>query len=66
MKKCYDMKKHRFIFFIFSVFVVRIFTRQVFSFNIGPPGKGSKYREFPSLSGRITCTCMYQRTFAVG
>ena len=33
------------------------FSRRVFCFNIVPPGKGSKYREFYDLSGRITCMC---------
>ena len=31
------------------------FFPQVFCFNILTPGKGSKYREFYDLSGRITC-----------
>ena len=31
------------------------FSCQVFCFNIGSPGKGSKYWEFPDLSGHITC-----------
>ena len=31
------------------------FSRRVFCFNIVTPGKGSKYREFYDLSGRITC-----------
>ena len=31
------------------------FSRRVFYFNIVTPGKGSKYREFYDLSGRITC-----------
>ena len=30
-------------------------SRRVFCFNIVTPGKGSKYREFYDLSGRITC-----------
>ena len=34
---------------------IRIFSRRVFCFNIVTPGKGSKYREFYDLSGRITC-----------
>ena len=34
---------------------IRIFSRRVFWFNIVTPGKGSKYREFYDLSGRITC-----------
>ena len=33
----------------------RIRTRRVFCFNIVTPGKGSKYRKFYDLSGRITC-----------
>ena len=32
-----------------------LFSRRVFCFNIVTPGKGSKYREFYDLSGRITC-----------
>ena len=31
------------------------FSLRVFCFNIVTPGKGSKYREFYDLSGRITC-----------
>ena len=31
------------------------FSRRVFCFNIVTQGKGSKYREFYDLSGRITC-----------
>ena len=31
------------------------FSRRVFCFNIVTSGKGSKYREFYDLSGRITC-----------
>ena len=31
------------------------FSRRVFCFNIVTPGKGSKYREFYDLLGRITC-----------
>ena len=34
---------------------IGIFSRRVFCFNIVTPGKGSKYREFYDLSGRITC-----------
>ena len=35
---------------------IRIFfSRRFFCFNIVTPGKGSKYREFYDLSGRITC-----------
>ena len=34
---------------------IRIFSRRVSCFNIVTPGKGSKYREFYDLSGRITC-----------
>ena len=36
------------------------FSHRVFSLNIVKPGKGSKYREFYGLSGRITC--MFSRT----
>ena len=35
------------------------FSRRVFCFNIVTPGKGSKYREFYTLSGRITCMDVY-------
>ena len=31
------------------------FSRRVFCLNIVTPGKGSKYRLFYDLSGRITC-----------
>ena len=31
------------------------FSHRLFCFNIVTPGKGSKYREFYDLSGRITC-----------
>ena len=31
------------------------FSRRVFCFNLVTSGKGSKYREFYDLSGRITC-----------
>ena len=34
---------------------IRIFFSSGFCFNIVTPGKGSKYREFYDLSGRITC-----------
>ena len=36
------------------------FSRRVFCFNIMTPGKGSKYREFYDLSGRITCMTYMQ------
>ena len=35
--------------------VLGSFSRRFFCFNIVTPGKGSKYREFYDLSGRITC-----------
>ena len=38
---------------------IRIFSRRVFCFNIVTPGKGSKYREFYDLSGRITCMPLF-------
>ena len=34
---------------------IRTFFSSGFCFNIVTPGKGSKYREFYDLSGRITC-----------
>ena len=34
---------------------IRIFFSSGFCFSIEMPGKGSKYREFYDLSGRITC-----------
>ena len=40
------------------------FSRRVFCFNIVLPGKGSKYREFYDLSGRITCMQL-QSSYAV-
>ena len=43
---------------------IRIFFRRVFCFNIVTPGKGSKYREFYDLSGRITCMHSFHLTTA--
>ena len=37
------------------------FSRRVFCFNIVTPGKGSRYREFYALSGRITCMNLEQK-----
>ena len=39
--------------------VLGFFSRRVFCFNIVTPGKGSKYREFYDLSGRITCMVVF-------
>ena len=46
---------------------VRFFSRWVFCFIIVMPGKGSKYREFYDLSGRITCMgiCDKRRLFQI-
>ena len=35
------------------------FSCRFFCFNIVTPGKGSKYREFYDLSGRITCMAYF-------
>ena len=38
------------------------FSRRVFCFNIVTLGKGSKYREFCDLLGRITCMTYLNQT----
>ena len=41
------------------------FSRRVLGFNIVTPGKGSKYREFYDLSGRITCMSNTEKSFNI-